>query len=253
MSSLPTFFRLKSFMQTKIIHINGVGDIRLKKSNKARNVSITIKPFEGINVSVPRSLSFKTAEKFVLKKQDWIQKHIPRIKEIEKKFTIFDENINFKTRNHTLQFEPRKVDSTKVKITENIIKVIYPDDEDIRNINYQVIIRKAIEEAWRIEAKQFIPERVSQLSEIHRFRYNNIYIKNIKSRWGSCSYQNNLNFTLHLMRLPDYLIDYVILHELCHTVHKNHGKEFWALLDTVTGNKSNALKKEMKNWEIKIY
>ncbi|RLD59082.1 MAG: M48 family peptidase [Bacteroidetes bacterium] len=239
-------------MQTKIIHINGVGDICLKKSNKARNVSITIKPFEGVNVSVPRSLSFKTAEKFVLKKQDWIQKHIPKIEELENKFTIFDENTNYKTRNHILQFYPQEVESLQIVISENIIKVIYPDDEDIRNIKYQVMIRKAIEEAWRIEAKQFIPERVKQLSEIHGFKYNNIYIKNIKSRWGSCSHIDNLNFTLHLMRLPDYLIDYVILHELCHTVHKNHGKEFWALLDKVSGD-AKALRNEMKNWEIRIY
>ncbi len=239
-------------MQTKTIYINGVGNVCLKKSNKARNVSITIKPFEGVRVSVPRTLSFIAAEKIVFKKQDWIKTHLSKIEKIEEKFTVFDESINFKTRNHILQFEPREVDLIRVKISKNIINVIYPEDEDIRNIKYQVVIRKAIEEAWRIEAKQFIPDRVKQLAEIHSFRYNSIYIKNIKSRWGSCSHQDNLNFTLHLMRLPDYLIDYVILHELCHTVHKNHGKEFWALLNKVSGD-AKALRKEMRNWEIRIY
>ncbi|MCK5822576.1 MAG: M48 family metallopeptidase [Bacteroidales bacterium] len=239
-------------MNTKIINIEGVGNVCLKKSNRARNVSITIKPFEGVSVSVPRTLSFKSAEKIVNNRQDWIKRHLPRIEEIENKFTIFDEGTNFETRNHALQFEPCEVDSVKAKISDNIIKIIYPDDEDIRNIKYQVTIRKAIEEAWRIEAKQFIPERVKQLSEIHGFKYNNIYIKNIKSRWGSCSFKDNLNFTLHLMRLPDYLIDYVILHELCHTIHKNHGKEFWALLNKVSGNAKD-LRNEMKSWEIKIY
>ncbi|MBE9468829.1 MAG: M48 family metallopeptidase [Bacteroidetes bacterium] len=239
-------------MLTKTIYIDGVGNVCLKKSNKARNVSITIKPFEGVNVSVPRILSFKSAEKIVNRKQDWIIKHLPKIERIEEKFTIFDELTNYKTRTYSLLFNPQEVESIKIITSENIIKVTYPDDEDIRNIKYQVVIRKAIEEAWRIEAKQYIPKRAKQLSEIHGFEYNNIFIKNIRSRWGSCSYKDNLNFTLHLMRLPDYLIDYVILHELCHTVHKNHGKEFWALLNKVSGD-AKGLRNEMRNWEIKIY
>jgi predicted metal-dependent hydrolase len=90
----------------------------------------------------------------------------------------------------------------------------------------------------RRQALQFLPARVAALAAQHGFSYSKISIKNIRSRWGSCSAQNNLNFSIYLMSLPDELVDYVILHELCHTLHKNHGVKFWALLDVVTGGKA---------------
>ena len=77
-------------------------------------------------------------------------------------------------------------------------------------------------------------------------------MRNSKTRWGSCSYENNINLNLHLMRLPNHLIDYVILHELVHTKIKNHSKDFWNLLDVVTGNAKN-LDRELKNHHTKIY
>ncbi|MDR0565925.1 MAG: M48 family metallopeptidase [Prevotellaceae bacterium] len=91
---------------------------------------------------------------------------------------------------------------------------------------------------FRAQAKQLLPQRVALLAAQHGFAYGKIAIKNIRSRWGSCSAKNNLNFSIYLMNLPDELVDYVVLHELCHTVHKNHGAQFWALMDAVTGGKA---------------
>jgi predicted metal-dependent hydrolase len=101
----------------------------------------------------------------------------------------------------------------------------------------------------RKKAKNYIPERVQQLSERHNLKYKQVFVKNLKSRWGSCSSANNINLNLHLMKLPEYLIDYVILHELAHTKEKNHGKNFWNLLDILTGN-AKLLDKELKKHSI---
>lgn len=79
----------------------------------------------------------------------------------------------------------------------------------------------------RKEAKIFLPKRTEELAEIYNFQYKKVYIKNQKTRWGSCSHVNNINLNINLMRLPKHLIDYVILHELMHTRHKNHGPKFW--------------------------
>ena len=89
----------------------------------------------------------------------------------------------------------------------------------------QAAIRKGIERALRLEAKQYLPDKVREFAEMYGFKFNKLTLKNIKSRWGSCSRKNNINLSIHLMRLPDHLIDYVILHELVHTVHHNHSEQ----------------------------
>jgi predicted metal-dependent hydrolase len=108
-------------------------------------------------------------------------------------------------------------------------------------------------ERFRRQAKQFLPKRVEALAARHGFTYNKIAIKKIHSRWGSCSAQNNLNFSLYLMCLPDDLVDYVILHELCHTVHKNHGVRFWALMDAVTDGKARQQAALMRKYSAQLF
>ena len=73
-------------------------------------------------------------------------------------------------------------------------------------------------EFMRAQAKEYIPDRVEVLADEFGFTFNDIRIKNIRSRWGSCSRRKNLNFSLHLMRLEKKYIDYVILHELSHAI-----------------------------------
>lgn len=108
-------------------------------------------------------------------------------------------------------------------------------------------------ERFRRQAKQLLPQRVAALAAQHGFSYSKISIKNIHSRWGSCSAQNNLNFSIYLMNLPDELVDYVILHELCHTVHKNHGVKFWTLLDAVTGGKARQQAALMRKYSAQMF
>jgi len=74
--------------------------------------------------------------------------------------------------------------------------------------------------ALRKEAKDYLPQRTELLAAAHGFKYSGVTVKNISSRWGSCSSTNHINLNIHLVRLPEHLSDYVILHELTHTVHK---------------------------------
>ena len=80
-------------------------------------------------------------------------------------------------------------------------------------------------------ARERLIKRVHELSKQHGFSFNRILIKNQKTRWGSCSDKNNINLNINLVRLPEHLIDYTILHELVHTRIKNHGEAFWAALE----------------------
>jgi predicted metal-dependent hydrolase len=85
-------------------------------------------------------------------------------------------------------------------------------------------------------ARRKIIQRLNELSEYHGYSYNRVFIRNQKTRWGSCSSKSNISLNIKLAKLPDSLIDYVILHELVHTRIKNHSRDFWEELDSVVGN-----------------
>ena len=102
----------------------------------------------------------------------------------------------------------------------------------------------------RKKAKEYLPDRLQVLAVLHGFTYASIRIAKSKSRWGSCSSKKNISLSLFLMQLPSHLIDYVILHELCHTVEMNHSPKFWELLDKICNGKAKILRKELKTFHI---
>jgi len=101
----------------------------------------------------------------------------------------------------------------------------------------------------RAEAQRLLTARLAYLAEKHGFTYNRVSVRNQKTRWGSCSFHNNINLNMQLVRLPDDLIDYVLLHELAHTKIKNHSKSFWTLVDRLTGN-SKAKRARLREYRI---
>ena len=88
----------------------------------------------------------------------------------------------------------------------------------------------------RVTARKQIIDRLNYLSQKHGFNYNRVFIKNQKTRWGSCTGKNNINLNITLVRLPDELLDYTILHELVHTRVKNHSRQFWDQMDKLVGD-----------------
>ncbi|OQY02871.1 MAG: hypothetical protein B6I20_06265 [Bacteroidetes bacterium 4572_117] len=239
-------------MQNKIIYIKGIGEIELKKSIRAKRLSIKVKPFDGVLAVLPNSVSYKTAEAFIVEKQNWIKKSLDKMAEHEEKLTVFTETTEFFTRSHKLKLEKAKGNRFYVQIIDSEVRIKYPNNINVRDERVQTGIRKGIERAWLIEAWEILPGKVKDLAEKHGFKYKNLNIKNTKSRWGSCSHDDKISLSLHLMRLPDYLIDYIILHELCHTIEKNHGKGFWALLEKVSGN-AKGLRKELRAYDARVY
>jgi len=104
-------------------------------------------------------------------------------------------------------------------------------------------------ETLRKEAGAVLPSRLRELASLHGFTVNRVTIKHNVSNWGSCSSKGNINLNLNLMRVPEHLRDYVMLHELCHLRHMNHSPEFHALLESLCPG-HRALGKELKNYKL---
>lgn len=239
-------------MPEKIINIDQIGDVTFRKNKRSKGVSIAIRPMKGVVVNLPYFLSYRIAMSIVEKKRSWILNHFPLIESIENKATIFTEKTLFNTKYRNLLIDRHSRDHILTRITPDSIIVRYPESADVQSPAVQRIIQATVIKALRIEAKEYLTRRTFQLAEKYQFKFKKVFIKNNKTLWGSCSGQNNINLNLHLMRLPDHLIDYVIIHELCHTVEKNHGPGFWKLMDTLLGN-AKKFSKELKTYSIQIY
>lgn len=111
------------------------------------------------------------------------------------------------------------VQSALMRQKKKLSEVVRPDPEDI--------------ECMRQKAKDELPARLAQLAAKYGFIYNKVTVKHNATNWGSCSSKGNINLNLSIMMLPPFLQDYILLHELCHLKHHDHGPAFHLLLEHV--------------------
>lgn len=123
----------------------------------------------------------------------------------------------------------RLVISKSKWIDEHMLKVQSTIDERSK---FEKITFEQVKELAD-QAVEYIPKRVKYYAEKENFVYNKITIKNLVSRWGSCSTKGNLNFNCLLMLTPDYVIDYIVVHELCHLREMNHSEKFWTEVEKI--------------------
>lgn len=100
---------------------------------------------------------------------------------------------------------------------------------------------------YREQAREFVQKRIEEINKIYKFPFKKIFIKNHKTRWGSCSKKGNLNFNYKIIFLPEKLADYIIAHELCHLKEFNHSQKFWNLVDKVIPNYEEVVGELKKN------
>jgi predicted metal-dependent hydrolase len=243
---------MSSVTSIKTLHIEGIGDVLLKRSRNTRYLRVKVDQKEGIILTLPGIISEQQAVRFLNEKKAWIQRSILRQQKVKNQSTIFTDNSDFRTRMHTLYLARHSKNTIKSVVSGDKILVWFPDHAKAEHPKVQKVIRRAVEEAWRVEAKKYLPVRVKELASRFNFNYNKLTIKNAKTRWGSCSATNNLNLNLQLMRLPDRLIDYIILHELMHTVHKHHQKSFWNALEKALPGARN-IDKELNRYHLEYW
>lgn len=102
---------------------------------------------------------------------------------------------------------------------------------------------------YKESARIIVKEKIKKMNSVYGFLFNNISIRNQKSRWGSCSNKKNLNFNYKIIFLPDHLIEYIVAHELCHLKEMNHGPKFWELVSK-TFPEYKKMHKELRNFKI---
>ena len=224
-----------------------IGTVYYVFNQKASRYILKVKPDLSVWVTIPKLGSLEKAEEFLLSKSDWILK---TLKKNEAKITTpksFEDG-EYISHFHKLQFKKGKVLQAFVK--RNIVTVFCPSELEFNSKEVTEFISLALEHVYKIEAKDYIPNRLSELAAEFDFKYVSVKINSAKTRWGSCSGTNNINISKFIMKLPFELIDLVLLHELSHTVQKNHSKDFYALLESCLPGKRKGLERQLKNYSI---
>ena len=161
------------------VHIDPVlGAVRLRKSVRARRISIRVHPRRGVVVTVPSYVAYAMGVTFLESRREWVLAALERAN----------------ARNADL-----------------------PEGEDIDSL--------------RAKAKAALPPRLAEFAARYGFIYHRVAIKHNTSNWGSCSSKGNINLNLNLMRVPVPLQDYILLHELTHLRHPDHGPAFHTELE----------------------
>lgn len=133
---------------------------------------------------------------------------------------------------------------------KNIITVSLPDNLQINDDQVVDQLRPVIIKALRKEARSYLPRRLEFMANEHGFTYRDISFSHSSGKWGSCRNDGRISLNIALMKLPFELIDYVIAHELSHTVELNHSPKFWetvSIVDPDYKNHRKLLKNESPN------
>ncbi len=233
----------------KTVLLPNVGNVLLVKNKLSRGISIKVRHDCSVRVSLPWRTAFSEAETFLVKKQEWIVQAIEKMNQNKiQKQRIYQGNGEKVSLYHMLDVETHELNQILINVSKGRIRITYPSILQVNDSQVQESIKKGILFAMKHEAKNYLPLRLQELALKHQLSYKRITIRDAKTRWGSCSADNSINLSYHLMKLPVHLIDYVILHELAHTIHKNHGKNFWIFLDQLSGNLARQLAREMKQY-----
>ncbi len=219
-------------------------EVLLARRKGIRNLKISIGGSNKIRLSVPYLLPEKMAIKFLLTKKDWITKHI-KTSELLKS----GDHIG---KSHTIETLHSNIEKPKSRIIKNIIQITLPNSVDINSNTAQDFIIKICEKALKKEADNLLPQRLEYLSNKFDIPYKSIKCKKMKSRWGSCDNSKNIVLNIYLMQLDWSLIDYVIHHELTHTIHHNHQAVFWDSLGSRLPE-FKTLRKELKTNQTAIF
>lgn len=199
--------------------------VTIVKSKRRKTTALKIKN-KTVSIHIPSHLPIMFAQEFVQKKTQWIQQKLKEHSQqpsIEKQF-IEGEKFLFLGEHYFLRLYQHEALPSVIKTATNL--------EFYGRLNRLSTrtIRSTLIHWYKQQAAQYLNSRTAKLAQELNLMPNSITIKTYKARWGSCGAQGNIQYNWKLMLAPITIIDYVIIHELCHLKHHNHSTHFWQLV-----------------------
>lgn len=200
----------------------------LRFSRKARQVVLKLDPLQGLVVVVPKGFYAEMVPRILKEKKTWIEKHREKILRAAKrraagnripsslKLPALDEQLSIIVKNNNCP-------APEVKQNRQDTLELHGN----KGIDPSVAV-SLLREWLKKRARQTLPGWLEQVAERHGLTYSRVSIRCQKTRWGSCSSRKTISLNCKLLFLSPHLVEHILLHELCHTEHPNHTREFWA-------------------------
>jgi len=210
------------------MYVSGIGEVQMVRRARSKKLRIAVKSSGAVVVSIPWQSTFSKGESFLEEKKNWVIQTKQKLEKQGLTRTPLQPGELFSTRSLKYFLLPMKTERVKVffKQDEHIVEIGYPENESLEEPLFRDMIRFSIDGVLRYEARRYLPARTMELADKLGYSFKSITLKNNKTNWGSCSGLKNINLNIHLIRLPDRMIDLILVHELVHTKIPNHGPLF---------------------------
>lgn len=197
--------------------------VQIKISDTRKSVYLSVEE-DLVEVLVPQSISYDRIKDVIKKKSLWIK---TKLKEnaskptFRKKEYISGESFLYLGKNYRLKIKEGDISSVKLiggnlEVTTQTLQKNREDE-----------VKKLLEDWYRNQAEKRLKEKTKRFSKIIGVHPKSVSIKQFKSRWGSCSAKGELSYNWRIILAPHHIVDYVVVHELCHLLEHNHSQRFW--------------------------
>lgn len=208
-----------------ILQDNEFGKVVVRRSKLSKQVRLRVAPDGSLRASLPYYAPMFLIKRLLSTNRSEIRKLIenstPKV-EYQHGMII--------GKSHQLSVTPKVSGETQVVKRGLTIEVYLHENDSLGDAHVINKLRPEIIKALRLEAKSYLPKRLDYIAQKHGFNYSNIRFSHSGGRWGSCNSNGTISLNIALMKLPFELIDYVIIHELSHTIEMNHSQDFWDLV-----------------------
>lgn len=197
--------------------------VEVKRTNRKKSASISLQR-DTVRISVPRFIPDTAIRELIIKRTPWIKKKLREYslrKTIKPTKYISGEILPYLGRNYQLEV---------INGTDNSVKLIggcLVATIDRNKSNTKNSPKVLLENWYKIKAEKKLTEKTDYFSKLIGVYPKSLTVKNYKSRWGSCSIKGDLSYNWRIILAPNHILDYVVVHELCHLLEHNHSKKYW--------------------------
>ena len=204
---------------------NPIPPYRLRVSMRARRMQIRVSPWRGIEVIVPSRHAKAERDAFIERNRDWMFQQWQEIcREYDDAVNIIPpDQVKLLAMDKTWAVSYVQGPKRRVRELRQALEIYAPGNDPLGKME---TLRKWLSGT----ARTFLAPRLRKLAIRHGFRYKRLQIRGQDGRWGSCTSSGTITLNYKLMFLPAEVIDYLLIHELCHTRYLDHSKAYWQLV-----------------------